>query len=379
MKHNIITDAWSERLILNDLWQRYNDLNRHISLAILSPQIQTIDLVNNRMTRPYEGDSAYWQQHLSGCKELDFPLDKPRSVSPSHIGENAHYQFDTALAECLIQRAKQWGVTPFVILTAALNYLLSKYTNQQDIVIGTAIAARDDVDVESVSGFHVNTVPLRTELSTEETIGSLISKTSSICVNAWRHQYLSFDRILHLIDHERVSNKNPLFQIMAVLQNAGDICKTDLYGCTLRRLPVTSGFSMFDMTWNFSLENDGLEIELHYASELFHHATIQMILGNYAQILGELLTCSSTTKLASINPLCEAEQRWLLQQASNGNMSARGTLLEQIRCIVHNRPGDIAVCCEHEQYSYGQLWTVSDRIAQTLQSLGNDTFSVGII
>lgn len=382
VKHNIITDAWSERLILSDLCQRYNSVNSQSEFSMCSPtipSIQTIDLVNVLKDRSSDDDIAYWQQQLKGCEELDFPQDKSRPMSPDHSGDSIYYPLDSVLADLLMVKSKENGVTPFVLLISALNYLLSKYSNQQDIVIGTAIAARDDIDSAQVSGFHVNTVPLRTVLSTEDNISDLIEKTSTTCTNAWRHQYLSFDKILHLIDQERVPNKNPLFQIMAILQNTGDSCQTNLHGCVLQRLPVVSGFSMFDMTWNFSLEENGLAIELHFSSELFYITSMQMMLDNYAQILNELLTLPILTPLTLINPLCAAEQHWLLSQASNLNSSVRGTLLDQIQTLAQTRPNDIAVSCELNQYNYGQLWAASECVAQALHALDSKVFSVGIM
>ncbi len=379
IKHNIITDAWSEKLILNDLCQYYNNVNYQTELSISSSTIQTIDFANMLKDRSSEDDITYWQQQLKGCEELDFPLDKSRPMLPDHAGEVVHYYFDSVSTDLLAAKAKENGVTPFVLLLSALNYLLSKYTHQQDIVIGTAIAARDDVESAQVSGFHVNTVPLRTVLSADDSIANLIEKTAATCINAWRHQYLSFDKILHLIEQERVPNKNPLFQIMAILQNTGDRCQTNLNGCTLQRLPVVSGFSMFDMTWNFSLEENGLAVELHFSSELFNFESMRMMLDNYEQILNELLTLPVLTPLTLVNPLCKAEQRWLLSQASNLNSSVRKTLLDQIQTLAHTRPNNIAVSCDHNQYNYGQLWAASEYIAQALHALDSEVFSVGIM
>ncbi|RAX07478.1 non-ribosomal peptide synthetase [Photorhabdus bodei] len=379
VKHNILTDAWSEQLILNDLWQHYNYLCLGVQHAPLLPQIQTIDIVNNSAEFCTQNEITYWQQHLEGCRELDFPLDKPRPLMPTHAGDRIRHSLQADIAMRLEQQAKTLGVTPFVLLTAALTYLLGKYTQQQDIVIGTAIAARDNLDLAQVSGFHVNTVPLRIMLCPEDAIANLINKMAETCIGAYQHQQLSFDRILHQIDYERVSNKNPLFQIMAILQNTGDVCQTGLYGCTLQRLPVASGFSMFDMTWNFNLTEGNIAIELDYSSELFYPATMQMMLDNYEQVLDQLLTLPSSATLSTINPLCAAEQRWLLQLACNPVASQRGSLIEQIHRIAKTQPHNIAVSCEQQQYNYGQLWDVSERIANALQSIDSQTFSVGIM
>ncbi|WP_273875957.1 condensation domain-containing protein, partial [Serratia marcescens] len=132
-------------------------------------------------------------------------------------------------------------------------------------------------------------------LSEQDTLAGLIGNMMETCIGAYQHQQLSFDRILHQIEYERMSNKNPLFQIMAILQNAGDVCQQNLRDCTLHRLPLSSGFSMFDMTWNFSVEQDAVAIELDYASELFYPASMQMLLDNYQQTLRQLLTLPANT------------------------------------------------------------------------------------
>ncbi|CAI1083592.1 Linear gramicidin synthase subunit D [Serratia quinivorans] len=379
VKHNILTDAWSEDLILNDLWRQYNHLCSGGLYALPAPEVQTIDIVNDAGAPRLESDIAYWQQKLHACRELDLPLDMPRPLAPTHAGERICRRLDPAIAGLLEQRAKVLGATPFVLLTAALTYLLSKYTNQDDIVIGSAIAARDNLYLEQVSGFHVNTVPLRTVLSAGDTLATLVGKMTETCTGSYRHQQLSFDRILHQLDYERVSNKNPLFQIMAILQNAGDVCQAGLHDCSLKKLPVSSGFSMFDITWNFSLTADGISIELDYASELFHAARLQMMLNNYEQVLHQLLTQSPSMALAAINPLSEAEQSRLLQLASNTTQSARGTLIEQIHDLARRQPNLPAVSCEKESYSYEQLWHLSEHIAHYLSELDSNAFSVGIM
>ncbi|WP_118988104.1 non-ribosomal peptide synthetase [Photorhabdus sp. CRCIA-P01] len=379
VKHNILTDAWSEQLILNDLWQHYNDLCLGVQPAPLLSQIQTIDIVNNSVNFCTQNEITYWQQRLEGCRELDFPLDKPRPLMPTHAGDRIRHSLQADIAMLLEQQAKTLGATPFVLLTAALTYLLGKYTQQQDIMIGTAISARDNLSLAQVSGFHVNTVPLRTILCPQDTIANLIDKMMETCIGAYQHQQLSFDRILHQIEYERVSNKNPLFQIMAILQNAGDVCQTGLHGCTLQRLPVASGFSMFDMTWNFNLTEGAIVIELDYASELFYPATMQMMLDNYEQVLDQLLTLPSSAPLSTVNPLCASEQNWLLQLACNPVTNRRGSLIEQIHRMAQTQPYNIAVSCEQQQYNYGQLWDISERIAHALQSIDNQTFSVGIM
>ncbi|HFZ1920915.1 TPA: amino acid adenylation domain-containing protein [Serratia marcescens] len=379
VKHNIITDAWSEQLILNDLWQRYNELDDHNGFDAPQPQIQTIDIVNSGIAPPAPADVAYWQQQLQGCRELDFPLDKPRPLMPTHAGERIHYQLQPDVAGLLASRGKALGATPFALLCAALSLLLSRYTQQQDIVIGTAIAARDNLDQAQVSGFHVNTVPLRIQLSEQDTLAELIGNMMETCIGAYQHQQLSFDRILHQIEYERMSNKNPLFQIMAILQNAGDVCQQNLHDCTLHRLPLSSGFSMFDMTWNFSVEQDAVAIELDYASELFYPASMQMLLDNYQQTLRQLLTLPANTAQRALNPLCEREQHWLQQLAVSSDAGSGDSLLVQIDRLAQTQPDSLAVSCERQQYSYRQLWAQSERIAHALQRIDSKPFSVGVM
>ncbi|MBH3265054.1 hypothetical protein I5R69_26295, partial [Serratia marcescens] len=123
VKHNILTDAWSEDLILNDLWRQNNHLSGGGPYALPAPEVQTIDNVNDAGESHLESDIAYWQQKLHACRELDFPLDMPRPLAPTHAGERICRRLDPAIAGLLEQRARVLGATPFVVLTAALTYL----------------------------------------------------------------------------------------------------------------------------------------------------------------------------------------------------------------------------------------------------------------
>ena len=163
---------------------------------------------------------AYWKQHLAGAPaSLDLPTDHARPPVQTFRGSQRTVILPKELLDCVREASRNQGVTLFMTLLAAFDVLLARYSGQQDIVIGTPIAGRNRAGVEKLIGFFVNTLVMRTDLSGDPTFRELLGRVRETAMGAYAHQDLPFEKLVEELQPDRDLSRNPLFQVMLVLQN----------------------------------------------------------------------------------------------------------------------------------------------------------------
>ena len=180
--------------------------------------------------------------------------------------------------------AARAGVTLFMTLLAAFQTLLARYTGQEDIVVGSPIAGRTRVETEGLIGFFVNTLVLRTDLTGNPTFRTLLARVREVCLDAYAHQDVPFEKLVEELKPERTLSQSPLFQVMFVLQNAPRTTLA-LPGLTLTPLRVESGTAKFDLTVFVTATDAGLQTLAEYNTDLFDAATIDRLLGHFQTLL----------------------------------------------------------------------------------------------
>ena len=162
---------------------------------------------------------AYWKERLGGITALDLPYDWPRPATPSYQGATLHFTLPAELAAAVHQLARRTGCTPFMMLLAAFQTLLHRYSGQDDICIGTPIAGRSRPETEGLIGFFANTLVLRADLSGDLTFRELLARVRETCLDAYAHQDLPFERLVEELKPERDPSRHPLFQVMFSLEH----------------------------------------------------------------------------------------------------------------------------------------------------------------
>ena len=230
---------------------------------------------------------SYWKKQLGGdLPVLQLPIDRPRSATPTFKGAAQAFTISPALSKSLEVLSKQEGATLFMTLLAAIQFLLQRYTNEDDIPIGVNIANRTRRDIEGLIGFFVNNLVLRGDLSGNPTFRELLRRTREVTLAAYAHQELPFEMLVEALRPERRLN-TPLFQVMFVMQNT-PAAALDLPGVKLEPFKVADEQSAFDLTFFTKETEEGIVGWLEYNSDLFNAATISQMLERFQLLLGEI-------------------------------------------------------------------------------------------
>jgi hypothetical protein len=162
----------------------------------------------------------YWRKQLEGMEDLELPADHPRPAVMSYRGAIQQFVVERALVEKLRGLSQREGVTLFMTLLAGFDVLMSRYSGQEDVTIGTDIANRNRAEIEGLIGFFVNQLALRVAVRAEESFGSLLKRVRETCLGAYTHQDLPFEKLVEELRPERELSRSPLFQVKLILQNA---------------------------------------------------------------------------------------------------------------------------------------------------------------
>ena len=216
--HHIIFDGWSWKIFIDDLNQIYRDLDAGREISLKELAFQQYDFAHWEKQKGLLKDDTklieYWKAQLEGCSTLlDFPYDFPRLHNSSGFGDKEHIQFPAGISSALRQISKNEGVSLFATMMSAFGILMHKYSGDNDINIGTPVANRSHSSFENVLGMFVNTVVIRLQLDQEITFKNLLRKTNEVILDAITNQDLQFEKIVEIVNPERSSGANPVFQV----------------------------------------------------------------------------------------------------------------------------------------------------------------------
>ncbi|WP_306423302.1 non-ribosomal peptide synthetase [Nostoc favosum] len=373
--HHIVCDGWSIKLFNQELAEIYKDFftEKPSALAELPIQYADYSIWQHQWLQGEREKTqlSYWKQQLADAPTtLSLPTDRQRPPVQSFKGAVRHFKLSSRLTDMLRSLSKEQGVTLFMTLLAAFQAQLYRYTGQEDICIGSPIANRNHADIESLIGFFVNTLVLRTDLSGNPSFLELLKRVHEVCVGAYAHAGLPFERLVKELHPERNLSHNPLFQVMFVLQenNDKDLVLPNL---TLKWLQNHSGRALFDLTLNVVDAKSELWGWWEYNTDLFDAATIERMVGHFTNLL-EGVVSRPEKPLSDLPLLTEPERQTLLVNWNN-----TATDYPQDKCIhelfesqVEKTPDAVAVVFENQQLSYRELNRRANQLAHYLQKLG---------
>ena len=255
-------------------------------------------------------------------------------------------------------------------LLAAFQVLLHRYSGQDDIVVGTAIAGRNRQELENLIGFFVNTLALRTDLSGTPSFAELLSRVREVCLSAYAHQDLPFEKLVAELQVQRDMSRHPLFQVMLVLQPTA-LQDMQLPGLTINQFTVTNETAKFDLSLSLAEHPDGLTGTIEYSTDLFNAETITRLAGHFQTLL-EAIVEHPETAIAELPLLTAPERHQLLVE-----WNATQTDYPKDKCIhqlfeeqVARTPDAIALVFEDQQLSYQALNAKANQLAHYLQTVG---------
>jgi amino acid adenylation domain-containing protein len=389
--HHIVSDGWSMGVLIREIAALYTAIisEKPSSLAPLPFQYadfafwqrKWLQEVGTTHQSPLQTQLAYWRQQLDGISELNLPINRPRPAVQTYQGATQFLQLPKSLSLALEALSQQEGVTLFMTLLAAFQTLLYRYTQQEDIVVGSPIANRNRSEIEGLIGFFVNSLVLRTHLSGNPTFRELLSRVREVALGAYAHQDLPFEKLVEELHPERSLNQNPLFQVVFALQNA-PMEALELPGLTLSPLQfVDTGTTRFDLEFHLwePTQNNGLGVDSSegisgfavYNTDLFDAATITRILGHFQTLL-ESIVANPEQQIAELPILSAAECNQLLVEWNNTRVNyPKNQCIHQLfEAQVEQTPDAIALVFENKQLTYRELNSRSNQLARYLQKQG---------
>ncbi|HET8841971.1 MAG TPA: amino acid adenylation domain-containing protein, partial [Ktedonobacteraceae bacterium] len=373
--HHIVSDGWSNAVIVGELTTLYGAYHAGRPSPLPELPIQYADFAawQRQWLRDevLEAHLRYWKEQLGEVIPLDLLTDYPRPPIQSFHGAQQTIMLPHMLSEELKQIGQQENVTLFMLLLAAFQVLLARYSGQQEIFVGTLIANRNRAEIEDLIGFFVNTLVLHTSLSGDPSFRDLLGRVRETALGAYAHQDLPFEKLVEVLQPERDLSRSPLFQVMFILQNLPQTAQ-ELPGVQVRPLEgEEAGIgAKFDLCMMVTETPQGLRCSVQYNTDLFEASTIERLLEHWQTLL-HALPGGRSQPISGLPLLPEAERRLLVETWNQTQQpEAAGDLASLFEQQVEQRPDAIALQADEEQLSYSWLNQRANRLAQRLRQLG---------
>jgi amino acid adenylation domain-containing protein/non-ribosomal peptide synthase protein (TIGR01720 family) len=375
--HHIAADGWSMSIFMRELLTFYRAIAAGTPDAAAATlpalPIQYADYAVWQRSwlqgAVLEAQLDYWKQQLAETTPLQLPTDYPRPAVATLRGTMYEFEIPQVATETLRAIGRRDGATLFMTLLAAWQVLLSRYSGQQDIAVGTPIANRTRGETEDLIGCFINTVVLRSDLSGAANFRDVLKRVRETALGAYAHQDLPFEQIVDAVEPERDLSRHPIFQVMFALQAAPS--KT-LEASELSLSPVTFeyGISKFDLSLSLTETSDGLGGILEYSTDLFAAETIVRMTEHFAILLAGI-AANPEQPLASLPLLTAAEQESLAAWNATAQPYAQERLVhELIAAQAARTPNAVALICGDERLSYAELDRRANRLAHHLRAQG---------
>src|SRR5215216_2514893 len=373
--HHIASDGWSMGILLNELTTLYDSFCKSEEVKLPPLPVQYVDYAAWQREclqgEVLEEQLSYWKQRLgTGSPVLQLPLDNPRPLLQSYNGARQRFFVSSTISEKIKMLGRQEGTTLFMTLLAAFQTLLYRYTGQEDISVGAPVAGRSRKEVEGLIGFFVNTLVLRTELNGDPTFRELLRRVREVCLGAYAHQELPFEKLVEQIQPERDMSYSPLFQALFVLNNLPEqmsgFVPQDLTALEFRR-----GSSKFDLSLYMSDSSQGMIAIFEYNTDLFELSTINRMIEHFQTML-EGIAANADEKLSRLPLFSLTEQQQLLIEWNDteAEYADASCIHELFEAQVRQRPDAVAVMLDQQLLSYGELNRRANQLAHYLQSIG---------
>ncbi|MGO9462606.1 MAG: amino acid adenylation domain-containing protein, partial [Isosphaeraceae bacterium] len=388
--HHIVSDFWSVAILVDELVRIYPALRCGRKAELAPPARQATDFARWQAGRlaGEEGErlAAYWQSKLAGpLPVLDLPTDRPRPAVQTDRGATRSLHLDRALTQRLAALGSERGSSLYVTLLAAFQVLLHRYTGQDDLIVGSPVAGRNQPEFRGVVGYLVNTLPMRSDLAGNPTFETFLGKVRATVVEGLEHQDFPFAVMVDRLGLQRDPSRSPVFQVMFVFQQAQVLDsqgltafalresgpRMDLGGMAFESVALDLGAAQFDLTLVAAEQDDFLALSLEYNADLFDAATIDRLLDHFRTLL-ESIAAAPDRPIASLDLLPDAERRMLLATwSTHVSGPPPAELITQLFEVQASRnPGACALVFADQELTYAALDERASSLAHRLRQLG---------
>jgi len=369
--HHIVSDRWSVGVLMQEVAALYEAYSQGKPSTLPELPIQYGDFCLWQRRQPSDKHLAYWRQKLTGAPPLlELPTDRPRPPSPGYRGGMHHFEFSAGLSDALKQLGKQYNATLFMIIAAAFNTLLYRYTGSKDICIGYPVAGRNQSRTSALIGFFVNTLVLRCRLEPELTFPELLLQLRNQALQDLDHQSLSFGQLLDALNPVRNTSHAPLFQAMLAVQNV-PMPEFRMRDVSAMPLAMDSRSAQFDLSLFIDEHGGKLLGSFEYSTDLFDAGTIAGMAGHLQTLLAGAVG-NRELPLSRLPLLPETETRQLLDDWSGVGRALEGTALihRLFEQQAQAAPDKTALVFAGQRIGYGELNNRAQRWAECLLDLG---------
>jgi amino acid adenylation domain-containing protein len=386
-EHHLVHDGWTQGVLLRDFLTLYSAFSRGEPSPLPDLPVQYADFAvwQRQWLRDdvLERQLAWWKERLASAPTvLDLPTDRPRPAVQSFQGDQVTWVLPADLSRELRAAGRRLGATLFMSMLSAWDALLMRLSNQEDLCIGTGVANRRVVEAEGILGMVINTLVLRADLSGSPTFAELVARMREVCVGAYGHQDLPFEKLVNALRLERSLSHTPLFQIFFAFLDT-PMPELEIPGLSISVLDAHNGSAKFDINVTVLLPNEqrvGLEgvsredeitLLFEYSTDLFERTTVRRMLESF-QVLLAAAVADPGLRLWDLPLLSSAERR----QAVIGWNETRtvyprdSTIQRLFEAQVDEAPEAVAVVGEGVTWSYRQLNLLANRMAHHLRNQG---------
>jgi len=393
--HHIAFDGWSVDVLLHEVNEGYKHY-QELGIVDAKQNHQAVDVYKPGLAIQYKDYALwqreylsgeilatqldYWKNQLSGYESLHLMTDKPRPLTMEYAGANVYFKLDKVISAKLRELSKELGVSLYSILLGSYYLLLSAYSNQTDIVIGTPVANRHYTDLENMIGFFVNTLALRCEIDKKQTVFQYLSNIGNKVIDAQMHQDLPFEKLVGHLNVEKDVSRHPIFQIMFGVQSFGGgnteaITKPGAKEQLFEPYtPSPFTVAKFDITTMINDSASELTGSFNYRVNLYNHSTIENLINTYKIILENIVKSDKQTQLSKINFLNKEEYHNLVVTYNQTEKDyPQGKTIHQLfEEQVAKTPNNIAVVYEDIRLTYEELNRKANQLANYLR----DTYHI---
>jgi amino acid adenylation domain-containing protein len=373
--HHVVSDAWSTGVMFRELSELYPAFLAGEASPLPELPVQYADFAAWQRAwltgETLERELAWWRERLAGAPAaLELPTDRPRPALPGPRAATSFRVLPRAAADAVRALARREGATTFMVLLAALDLLLARWSGEDDVVVGTPIANRNRRETEGLIGFFVNTLALRADVSGNPAFRGLLARVRESTLGAYQHQDVPFERLVESLGVERTTRHTPLFQVMFSLDD-GVGAPRPFGGVAAEYLATGAPAAKFDLAVSAVAGEEGLAVRFGYREELWEASTIERVVEAYALLL-EGAAADPSRAVLDLPLMADAERERMLREWSPGpaaphpDLPLHGMFAAQAA----RTPDAVALTSGSETLTYAELDRRAEAIARLLRGVG---------
>ncbi|WP_179851864.1 amino acid adenylation domain-containing protein [Streptomyces sp. Ag109_G2-15] len=373
--HHIAADGWSMDLLARELTACYAAESAGRSHGLPEPRLQAADFAlaeqDPLQVAEQERQLDYWRRQLANVPELALPTDRQRPVKLSGAGASLPLEVSPETAARLRALGAELNASLFMVILAAFAVVLSRWSRQDDIVVGVPVAGRNRTDAEDVVGCFVNDLVMRVDLAGAPSFTDLVTRVKQMSLDAYAHQDVPFQRLVEELAPNRRNGRNPLFHVGFALQNAPD-AHWSLPGLDVTPLPVETTAVKFELSLILRGRPDGgIEGTLSFSTEVFDGTTASGMAAHIARVL-DAVAERPNVSISQIDLMAPGERRHLLHElnATAAPFADQVPVHRLVEEQAAHAPEAIAVVCGDRHLSYRGLNARADRLARHIADRG---------